>query len=48
MFRINLTDFEFILAQTSDLISLKERLGETNPIRIRLEICIDYTLSGDR
>ena len=48
MFRMDLTDFEFIFAQTSDLISSKERLGGTNPIRMRLEICTDYTLSGDK
>ena len=37
MFRMDVTDSEFILVQISDLISPQERLGGTNPIK--WEIC---------
>ena len=33
MFRMDVTEFEKILAKISDIISLKERLGETNPVQ---------------
>ena len=32
MFRMDVTDFEFILAQILDLISSQENLGGSNPI----------------
>ena len=47
MFRMDVTDFEFILAQISDLISPQERLGETNPIGCD-ERLTDSTPFGDR
>ena len=44
MFRMDVTDFEFILAQISDLISPQERLDETNPIECdeRLALALLY------
>ena len=48
MFRMDVTDFEFILAQISDLISPQERLGGTNPIECdeRLALTIRYLTTG--
>ena len=43
MFRMDITDFENILAKISDIISPKERLGGTNPVeadeRLALTLC---------
>ena len=49
MFRMDLTDFEFILAQISDLISLEERLSGTNPIECdeRLPLNLRYSATGE-
>ena len=46
---MNETDFEFILAQISDLISPQERLGGTNPIEYdeRLALTLRYLATGE-
>ena len=48
MFRTDVTDFEFILPQISDLISPQERLGGTSPIECdeRLELTLRYLATG--
>ena len=48
MFRMGVTDFEFILAQISDLISPKQRFGGSNPIECDSTLFIDSTLLGGR
>ena len=49
MFRMDMTDFELILAQISDLISLQERLGGNNPIECdeRLALTLRYLGTGE-
>ena len=49
MFRMDVTDFEFILAQISDLISPQERVGGTNPIECddRLALILRYLVTGE-
>ena len=46
---MNETDFEFILAQISDLISPQERLGGTNPTEYdeRLALTLRYLATGE-
>ena len=47
-FKMDVTDFEFILAQISDLIAPQERLGGTNPIECdeRLALTLHYLATG--
>ena len=49
IFRMDVTDFEFILAQVFDLISPQERLGVTNPIECdeRLTLTLRYLATGE-
>ena len=49
MYRMDVTDFEFILAQISDLISPQERLGGTDPIKCdgRLALTLRYSVTGE-
>ena len=49
MFRMDVTDFEFILGQISDLLSPQERLVETNPIECdeRLALTLRYLATGE-
>ena len=46
MFKMDVTDFEDILARISDLICPKERLGGTKPILCdkRLSLCFRYRI----
>ena len=48
MFGMDLTDFEFILAQISDLISPEERISGTNPIEWneRLLLTLRYSTTS--
>ena len=49
LFRMEVTDFEYILTQTSDIISPKHRLGGTDPIKCdqRLAITLRYLATGE-
>ena len=49
IFRIDVTDFEFLLVQIFNLISLKERLGGTNPIDCDkiLALTLRYLATGE-
>ena len=49
MFRMDVTDFEFILAQIFDLISPQERIGGTNLIECdeRLALTLHYLAIGE-
>ena len=49
MFRMDVTDFENILAKISDLISPKERLGGTNPVQAkeRLALTLRFLATGE-
>ena len=49
MYRMNGTDFEFILAQISDLISPQGRLGGTNPTECdeRLALTLRYLATDE-
>ena len=46
MFKIDVVNFEFILAQISDLISPQDIFGRTNPIEC--DERLDSTLFGNR
>ena len=49
MFRMDVTDFENILAEISDIISPKERLGGTNPLQAdeRLALTLRFLATGE-
>ena len=49
MLRMDVTDFENILAKISDIISPKERLGETNPVQAdeRLALTLCFLATGE-
>ena len=49
MFRMNVTDFENILAEISDIISPKETLGGTNPVQAdeRLALTLSFLAAGE-
>ena len=49
MFRMDVTDFENILAKISDIISPKERLGGTNPVQAdeRLALTLRFLATGE-
>ena len=49
MFRMDAADSEYVLTQISDLISLKHRLGGTDPIKYdeRLDITLRYLALGE-
>ena len=49
MFRMDVTDFENILAKISDIISPKERLGRTNPVLAneRLALTLRFLATGE-
>ena len=49
MFRMDVTDFEKILAKISDIISPKERLGGTNPVQAdeRLALTLRFLAEGE-
>ena len=49
MFRMDVTDFENILAKISDIISPKERLGGTNPVQAyeRLALTLGFLATGE-
>ena len=49
MFRMDVTDFEFILVQISDLLLPQKRLGGTNPIECneRLALTLRYLATGE-
>ena len=49
MFRMDVTDFENILAKISDIISPKERLGGTNPVQAdeRLALTLHFLATGE-
>ena len=46
---MDVPDFEFILAQISDLMSPQERFGGTNPIECdeRLTLTLSYSATGE-
>ena len=49
MFRMDVTDFENILAKISDIILPKERLGGTNPVQAdeRLTLTLRFLATGE-
>ena len=49
MFRMDITDFEFILTKISNRISPKERLGGTNPVNAdeRLALTLRFLATGE-
>ena len=49
IFRVGVTDFENILANISDIISPKERLGGTNPVQAneRLALTLRFLATGE-
>ena len=49
MFRMDVTDFENILAKISDIILAKERLGGTNPVQTdeRLALTLRFLATGE-
>ena len=49
LFRMDVTDFEYILTQTSDIILAKHRLGGTDPIKSneRLAITLRYLATSE-
>ena len=47
MFRMDVTDFENILAKISDIISPKERLGGTNQADERLALTLRFLATGE-
>ena len=49
MFRMDVTDFELILAQILDLISPQESLGRTNPTECdeTLALTLSYLTTGE-
>ena len=44
MFRMDVTDFENILAKISDILSPKERLGGTNPVHADERLALAFWL----
>ena len=49
MFRMDVKDFENILAKISDIISPKERLDGTNPVQVddRLALTLRFLATGE-